>query len=203
MPRRVFAAPRVRVDVLTPPSLFRLGMRAAICFSLPLRRPCSFRTYIKSDRNTDFLALLISAMSVLWKSWLEDCSQGKEEREGHNLWDQWGLSGSHAATARVWMSLCSVTASWDSCISLVMGFRDGSHNPGIYTPMLMKSNFAVCFICSSCILNSNAEQNTMVFEQYNSQVPAKSTLYLLWLWCSSLYLVWTYAKKNAPIWSPW
>jgi len=69
--------------------------------------------------------------------------------------------------------------------------------------MLMRSNFAVCLICSSCILNSNAEQNTMVLEQYISQVPAKSTLYLLWPQCSSPYLGQTYAKRNAQNWSPW
>ena len=31
-------------------------------------------------------------MSVLWKSWFEDCSQGKEETEGHNLCEITGVS---------------------------------------------------------------------------------------------------------------
>ena len=93
MHRGAFAALWLRVGALTPASLFRLWMRTAICFSVPFGRPrMIFRTYVTRDRNTVFLVLLISAMSVPWKLWCEAYSQGTKEQEGHSSCEIIGIS---------------------------------------------------------------------------------------------------------------
>lgn len=176
----------------------RLGMRAASCFPLPLTRPCSSRAYIKSDRNSDFLALLVSAVSALWQRCLEDCSRGSEDRESCNLWEvtevSAGLTQRRNRSACSGLGNCSLSSS--ACFRLVMALRDGNHDPGIYTSVLVESDFAVCFICSSCVINSNAELNTVQFTCFCKIYTVLALIVVF------PYLVQTHAERNAQNWSP-
>lgn len=132
-----------------------------------------------SDRNTDFRARLTSAMSVLWKSWPETAHRGR----GKGRATVWGKSW------RSWWVavLGNCLMRHRGCTSLVMGFGDGNCHVGIYASMQSVS----------CSLNSDAGWNTMALEQHDSHVPAKSMLYLLWLWCLSPMLLQAYVKRNA------
>lgn len=136
----------------------RLPGRAASSSLLPTR-PCSFRAYMKSDRNSDFLALLVSAVSALWQSCPEDCSWGNGDR-GRTICEE-SPGSQQVPHSPVCPGLGNCSLSSSACFRLVL-FSEVEIT-AIYTSMLMESDFAVCFICSSCVINSNAEWNTVQF----------------------------------------
>lgn len=148
--------------------------------------------------------LIISAMFILWKSWLGDCSQVKKEWEGHSLCEITGLSGLPAVTPHISVSLGSVTASWDAMAvpnwswdSEMVVITQGTMHLHSWKVILCYVSFAA-FVFLTLMLSE-----TQWLGNNTIHIPTKSTLDLLLLQCSSPYLVQTYARRNAQNWSPW
>lgn len=115
-------------------------------------------------------------------------SQQVSRSDGAGLTQRWHRSACSG------LGNCSLSSS--ACFGLVMALRDGNHDPGIYTSVLVESDFAVCFICSSCVINSNAELNTV---QFTCFCKIYTVLALIVVFPC---LVQTHAERNAQNWSP-
>lgn len=173
-----------------------LGMRAASCSPPLLTGPCSSRSNIKSDRNSDFAVLLVPAVSASWQSCLEDCSWGNGDRGSCNLW---GVPRVSVGVTQVWVPWawelhthlqCLVQAGpeWERAL-MTQGFVQ----PCSWKVILQGVSFAALVLLTLMLSET----------QCNSHVPIIATLCLLWSWCLFSYLAQTHAERNAQNWSPW
>lgn len=141
------------------------------------------RTHNESDRNSDFPALLVSAV----QSCPEDCSWGSGDRESlveESLGSQCpGLGAAHPAP---------VPAAACSC------FPEVQSQPRViqlcsWTGIGQRVSFGALVLLTLMLSET----------QWNSCVPGTSTLYWLSSWCLFPYLVQAHAKRNAQNWYPW